>query len=58
MTFYNQTFEKINEFNNIISKLPNTNTKCGSILLESVSLKKKLQEMPKSIMNSIRNKVT
>jgi hypothetical protein len=58
MTYYNQTFEKINEFNNIIARLPNSNTKCGSILLETITLKKTLQEMPKRINNSIRNKVT
>ena len=58
MGFYNQTFEKITEFNNIIQKLPNSNTKCGSILLETMNLKKKLQDMPKQIMNSIKNKVT
>jgi hypothetical protein len=58
MGFYNKTFEKIQVFNNIISRLPNSNTKVGTILLETVTLKKKLTEIPIEIMDSIRNKVT
>lgn len=58
MGFYNKTFEKIQVFNTIIQRLPNANTKVGTILLETVTLKKKLADIPLEIMDSIRNKVT
>ena len=58
MGFYNETFERITEFNNIVNKLPSTNTKLGTILLETLTLKKKLAEMPIQIMDSIRHNVT
>lgn len=58
MGFYNETFEKIQKFNNIIVKVPSSNTRLGTILLETITIKKQLAEMPAQIMNSIRHNVT
>lgn len=58
MGFYNETFEKIQYFNQIIARVPSSNTRLGTILLETMTLKKLLLEMPQKIMNSIRHNVT
>ena len=58
MGFYNETFEKIQYFNQIIARVPNSNSRLGTILLETLTLKKQLSEMPAQIMNSIRHNVT
>ena len=58
MNFYNETYEKIQQFNIIIARLPSSNTRLGTILLETISIKKQLTEMPQQIMNSIRHNVT
>jgi hypothetical protein len=46
MGFYNETFEKIQYFNQIIAQVPNSNTRLGTILLETITIKKQLAEMP------------
>lgn len=58
MGFYNETFEKVGYFNQIIAKVPSNNTRLGTILLETMTIKKQLTEMPTQIMNSIRHNVT
>ena len=58
MGFYNETFEKVSYFNQIIAKVPSNNTKLGTINLETMTIKKQLTEMPLQIMNSIRHNVT
>jgi len=58
MGFYNETFEKIQYFNSIIARVPSSNTRLGTILLETMTIKKLLTEMPQAIMNSIRDNVT
>lgn len=58
MGFYNETFEKMRQFNEIIAKVPNSNTRLGTITLETMTIKKLLTEMPQQIMNSIRHNVT
>ena len=55
---YNETLEKIQAFNVIIARVPSTNTRLGTILLETMTLRKVLTEMPQQIMNSIRHGVT
>ena len=46
MAGYNETLEKIQAFNAIIHKVPSWNTRLGTILLETMTLKKVLTEMP------------
>jgi TPP-dependent indolepyruvate ferredoxin oxidoreductase alpha subunit len=57
--FYKDTWEKISKFNKIIEeKLPTSYAKLGTIMLETNTLRKILQEMPKKIQESIRSNVT
>lgn len=58
MGFYNETFEKMTYFDTIIEKVPNSTTPLGTILMETMTIRKQLQEMPQNIMNSIRHNVT
>ena len=46
MGFYNETFGKVGKFNEIIAKVPSNNTRLGTILLETMTIKKQLTEMP------------
>jgi len=42
----------------MVDKIPNSNTKMGTILVETLSLKKYLAELPKKVIDSIRSNVT
>lgn len=42
----------------MIEQIPKSNTKLGTILVETLSLKKYLVEIPKKIIDSIRSNVT
>ena len=58
MNLYNETYQKIQQFNNIITRVPSSNSRLGTILFETMTIKKQLTEMPQQIMNSIRHNVT
>lgn len=58
MTFYKDTWSQMDKYTNLISKIPTSNTKLGTILVETLSLKKYLSELPKQVIDSIRNDVT
>jgi hypothetical protein len=42
----------------MIEKIPGSNTKLGTILVETLTLKKFLLELPKKVIDSIRHNVT
>jgi len=46
------------EYGRSVDKIRNQNTKIGTILVETLSLKKYLAELPKKIIDSIRSNVT
>lgn len=48
----------MDKFASTIDTIPNSNTKMGTILVETLSLKKYLAELPKKVIDSIRNNVT
>jgi hypothetical protein len=58
MGFYSDTWRKMEEFDKKIKDVPTGNTKVGTILIETNTLKKQLAEMPKTVINSIRQNVT
>jgi hypothetical protein len=47
MGFYKETWAKMEEFNGLIEKVASGNTKMGTILIETNTLKKQLTEMPR-----------
>lgn len=54
MGFYKETWKKMDEFNEMIRKVPAGSPKAGSILMETNTLKKQLAEMPKQVSESIK----
>jgi uncharacterized phage infection (PIP) family protein YhgE len=42
----------------MVEKVPNSNTKMGTILVETLSLKKYLADLPKRVIDSIKSNVT
>lgn len=48
----------MDKYSAIIEKIPCSNTKLGTILVETLSLKKFLAELPKKVIDSIRHNVT
>lgn len=56
--FYKLTWVKLGQLDAIIERIPDTNTKIGTVLLETASLKKSLADMPRQIVQSIRTNVT
>lgn len=48
----------MDEFSRSVERIRNQNTKIGTILVETLSLKKYLAELPKKIVDSIRSNVT
>jgi hypothetical protein len=58
MGFYKETWTKMEEFNGLIEKVASGNTKVGTILIETNTLKKQLTEMPRQVIESIRHNVT
>lgn len=58
MSFYKQTWMMMDDFSRSVDKIRNQNTKIGTILVETLSLKKYLAELPKKIVDSIRSNVT
>jgi hypothetical protein len=58
MGFYKETWTKMEEFNRLIDKVASTNSKVGTILIETNTLKKQLTEMPRQVIESIRHNVT
>ena len=58
MGFYKETWLLMDRFNEMIDKIPPGNTKLGTILVETLSLKKYLSELPKRVIDSIRHNVT
>jgi predicted transcriptional regulator len=58
MSFYKQTWMMMDEFSRSVERIRNQNTKIGTILVETLSLKKYLAELPKKIVDSIRSNVT
>ena len=58
MRFYKETFDKMEEFKDLIRKeVPSGNQRLGTILLETLTLKKTLEEYPKHVIGTIRNNV-
>eukprot|EP00347_Sterkiella_histriomuscorum_P003578 403363751 len=58
MGFYKETWLLMDRYNAMIEKIPPGNTKLGTILVETLSLKKYLHELPKRVIDSIRHNVT
>lgn len=54
---YKETLKKMNEFDKMIADVPPGNTKKGTILIETNTLKKQLIEMPRQVKDSIRQNV-
>lgn len=48
----------MDNFEEMIAKVPTGNTKIGTILIETNTLKKQLTEMPRQVIESIRHNVT
>ena len=48
----------MDNFEEMIAKVPTVNTKIGTILIETNTLKKQLTEMPRQVIESIRHNVT
>lgn len=48
----------MDSFNTMIGSIPHGNTKIGIFLVETLSLKKYLAELPKMVIDSIRHNVT
>ena len=57
MGFYKETFEKMEEFKDLIEEVPSGNQRLGTILLETLTLKKTLAEYAKHVIGTIRNNV-
>jgi len=47
MGYYKQTWVKMDEFQIMINKVSAGNSKCGTILVDTNTLKKQLTEMPR-----------
>ena len=58
MGFYKETWEKMEGFTQLISKVPAGSARAGTILIETNTLKKQLTEMPRQVLESIRHNVT
>jgi len=57
--FYKETWKTLLKFNKIIEEsLPPSYENLGTIMLETLTLRKQLQEMPRKIKDSIRQNVT
>jgi len=56
--FYKETWQKMDEFQALIRRVPAGSTKAGTILIETNTLKKQLIEMPRQVLESIRHNVT
>ncbi len=58
MSFYKETWLEMDKYAAMVDKIPTSNTKLGSILVETLSLKKYLSDLPKKVIDSIRSNVT
>jgi hypothetical protein len=58
MSFYKETWMEMDKYTLMVENRPNSNTKIGKILVETLSLKKYLAELPKNVIDSIRSNVT
>lgn len=58
MSFYKETWMEMEKFAQMVDKVPNSNTKMGTILVETLSLKKYLSDLPKRVIDSIKSNVT
>lgn len=57
MTFYKETWMRMNRFYEIISRIPNYSNRKGTILIEILGFKNYLSELPKKVIDSIRYNV-
>ena len=58
MNFYYETYGKMEKYKKIVDEhVPAGNQKLGTILLETLSLKKLLAEYPEHIKNTIKDNV-
>ena len=48
----------MDKYTHLIGKVPTSNTRLGTIMVETLSLKKYLAELPKQVIDSIRHNVT
>ena len=58
MGFYKETWSKMQFFTEIIEKIPITPLRFRTIQLETITEKKALEEIPKKIVDSIKQHVT
>lgn len=58
MSFYKETWQEVDKYAGMVDNIPTSNTKLGTILVETLSLKKYLTELPKKVIDSIRSNVT
>ena len=58
MGFYKETWQKMDEFQEMIAKVSAGSSRCGTILVDTNTLKKQLTEMPRQVIESIRHNVT
>ena len=49
---------EMDKYTLMVENIPNSNTKIGTILVETLSLKKYLAELPKKVIDSIRSNAT
>lgn len=57
MTFYKETWMRMNRFYEIISRIPNYSNRKGTILIEILGFKTYLSDLPKKVIDSIRYNV-
>jgi hypothetical protein len=57
MTFYKETWMRMNRFYEIISRIPNYSNRKGTLLIEIMGFKNYLTDLPKMVIDSIRYNV-
>ena len=58
MSFYKETWIQMDKFALMVEEIPTANTKLGTILVETLSLRKYLSDLPKKVIDSIKSNVT
>ena len=58
MSFYKETWNKVERFNSLIETIPTNSKRLGTILMETNVFRNYLMELPKKIILSIRHNVT
>jgi hypothetical protein len=62
MGFYRETWVEMEKFNSMVEKVPSQNSRSrassNSILIDTVDLRKYLQDVPKMVISSIKHNVS